>query len=140
MNRGSGARRDSQGTWRVVRLLAAALVLLGTMLVGAGSLAWAQETGLAKVAFIPQWHPQAQFAGYYVAQEKGFYRQHGLELQVLQGGPERPVPEWLSRGLANFGTLFLTDGIEKRARGLELIRSEERRVGKECRSRWSPYH
>ena len=24
--------------------------------------------------------------------------------------------------------------------GLELLRSEERRVGKECRSRWSPYH
>ena len=23
---------------------------------------------------------------------------------------------------------------------LELVRSEERRVGKECRSRWSPYH
>ena len=23
---------------------------------------------------------------------------------------------------------------------LELLRSEERRVGKECRSRWSPYH
>ena len=27
-----------------------------------------------------------------------------------------------------------------RAKGLPLIRSEERRVGKECRSRWSPYH
>ena len=25
-------------------------------------------------------------------------------------------------------------------RGIELTRSEERRVGKECRSRWSPYH
>jgi len=25
-------------------------------------------------------------------------------------------------------------------RVIELIRSEERRVGKECRSRWSPYH
>ena len=24
--------------------------------------------------------------------------------------------------------------------GLEILRSEERRVGKECRSRWSPYH
>ena len=24
--------------------------------------------------------------------------------------------------------------------GLEVLRSEERRVGKECRSRWSPYH
>ena len=25
-------------------------------------------------------------------------------------------------------------------RDVEIIRSEERRVGKECRSRWSPYH
>ena len=24
--------------------------------------------------------------------------------------------------------------------GMKVIRSEERRVGKECRSRWSPYH
>ena len=24
--------------------------------------------------------------------------------------------------------------------GVDMIRSEERRVGKECRSRWSPYH
>ena len=29
----------------------------------------------------------------------------------------------------------LMEGLEK-----ELFRSEERRVGKECRSRWSPYH
>src|SRR2546430_16885163 len=41
-----------------------------------------------------------------------------------------------------------TSGIERRKRGEELalepflrgLRSEERRVGKECRSRWSPYH
>ena len=31
--------------------------------------------------------------------------------------------------------------VARRARGLEMnVRSEERRVGKECRSRWSPYH
>jgi len=28
----------------------------------------------------------------------------------------------------------------KRRGGLRVLRSEERRVGKECRSRWSPYH
>src|SRR5260370_32964830 len=33
----------------------------------------------------------------------------------------------------------LADAAEPRARG-QLARSEERRVGKECRSRWSPYH
>src|SRR5258707_5142390 len=30
--------------------------------------------------------------------------------------------------------------LRRRERGLEENRSEERRVGKECRSRWSPYH
>ena len=36
----------------------------------------------------------------------------------------------------------LLDGIEATSNKLswELCRSEERRVGKECRSRWSPYH
>src|SRR5256885_5248589 len=33
-----------------------------------------------------------------------------------------------------FGTLFAIFGVAA------LVRSEERRVGKECRSRWSPYH
>src|SRR3712207_2497573 len=32
------------------------------------------------------------------------------------------------------------DGVELRCEGADHGRSEERRVGKECRSRWSPYH
>src|SRR2546429_1542632 len=32
------------------------------------------------------------------------------------------------------------DGVADEARELDGQRSEERRVGKECRSRWSPYH
>jgi NitT/TauT family transport system substrate-binding protein len=97
------------------------LVLLAALCGGAGTLSGGQETSLSKVSFIPQWFPQAQFAGYYVAQEKGFYRQHRLEVKILQGGPEKPVPELLAQGRANFGTLFLTDGTKKRARGLKLI-------------------
>ena len=39
------------------------------------------------------------------------------------------------------GVLIMGEsGIGKSEAALELIRSEERRVGKECRSRWSPYH
>ena len=33
---------------------------------------------------------------------------------------------------------FMDKGLLKKA--LTVLRSEERRVGKECRSRWSPYH
>ena len=32
------------------------------------------------------WQPQAQFAGYYVALEKGFYEAHGLDVCILPGG------------------------------------------------------
>ena len=39
-----------------------------------------------------------------------------------------------------FGAPIITkDGVTV-AKEIELDRSEERRVGKECRSRWSPYH
>ena len=37
----------------------------------------ADEKALKRVSFIPQWVPQAQFAGYYVAQEHGLYRKYG---------------------------------------------------------------
>ena len=69
-------------------IFAAALLYAGPL--AAGSAAVAQETRLPQVSFIPQWQPQAQFAGYYVAYEKGFYRERGLDVKILRGGPEWP--------------------------------------------------
>ena len=37
-------------------------------------------------------------------------------------------------------TYSLKPGITNDRHGMMIVRSEERRVGKECRSRWSPYH
>jgi NitT/TauT family transport system substrate-binding protein len=99
----------------------AALVLLGCLLLGGGYPAGAQETGLALVTFLPQWVPQAQFAGYYVAQEKGFYRRRNLDVRIRRGGPEWPTSELLARGRVDFGTMFLANGIEKRAQGNKLV-------------------
>lgn len=36
-----------------------------------------------KVRFMPQWFAQAQFAGYYVAYEKGFYEEEGLDVDII---------------------------------------------------------
>jgi NitT/TauT family transport system substrate-binding protein len=83
--------------------------------------AFAQEGDLTKVSFIPQWVPQAQFAGYYAAYEKGFYRQHGLDLKILRGGPDWPPSAMLAEGRADFGTMLLTTGITKRAQGVKLV-------------------
>jgi NitT/TauT family transport system substrate-binding protein len=91
------------------------VVLLG------GSPTSAQEMNPKKVTFIPQWTPQSQFAGYYVAFEKGFYRRQGLEVTILRGGPDRPCSELLEKGVADFGSLFLSYGIQKHAQGSKLV-------------------
>jgi NitT/TauT family transport system substrate-binding protein len=80
------------------------------------------ETGLKKVVFIPQWVPQAQFAGYYFAAEKGIYRKHGLDVTILSGGPQSPPPlDLLKDGKTDFATLWLSTGIQARAQGLNLV-------------------
>ena len=43
-------------------------------------------------------------------------------------------PEYVSKNWKS------SQGIRLLAMVLAIVRSEERRVGKECRSRWSPYH
>lgn len=50
-----------------------------------------------------KWRHQFQFAGYYAAQIKGYYKQEGLNVSILQGDPQHaPVKQVLS-GKADFG-------------------------------------
>ena len=54
---------------------------------------WPAEALAAdKVRLQLRWLHQFQFAGYYMALEKGFYRQAGLDVQILPGGPQAPKP------------------------------------------------
>ncbi len=81
----------------------------------------ADASPLQRVTFLPQWFPQAQFAGYFVAMEKGFYRNHGLDLILLRGGPGGSPEEAFRQGKADFATLFLAEGIRLRAGGLKIV-------------------
>ncbi len=62
---------------------------------------WAAERSLKKASFIPQWVPQAQFAGYYMAYEKGIYERYGIDLTIIPGGPERSPSDLLEKGEAS---------------------------------------
>jgi NitT/TauT family transport system substrate-binding protein len=79
------------------------------------------EPPLAKVVFLPHWIPQAQFAGFYMAAEKGLYRQHGLEVVILDGGPRKPADKALVSGEATFASHFLSSALKLRDEGLELV-------------------
>ena len=68
-----------------------------------------------------QWSHQAQFAGYYVAQEKGFYREHGIEVTILPGGPGVDPAEYLMRGEVEFASLWLSSALVRSGRGEPLV-------------------
>lgn len=79
------------------------------------------EAPLRKAGFIPLWSPQAQFAGYYVAMEKGIYRRHGIDLTIIPGGPGRSPADFMQDGRADFGVLWLTTALQRRDEGLPLV-------------------
>ncbi|HOW43449.1 MAG TPA: ABC transporter substrate-binding protein [Candidatus Omnitrophota bacterium] len=81
----------------------------------------AEQAQLKKVSFIPLWKPQAQFAGYYVAYEKGLYKAAGLDVTILEGGPENPPEEMLAAGTADFGVMWLSPALRRRAEGMKIV-------------------
>ena len=76
---------------------------------------------LKKAVFIPQWVPQAQFAGYYFAKERGIYSKHGIDLEIISGGPGRQSSDYLKDGKVDFATLWLSSGIQMRDEGVKVI-------------------
>ncbi len=79
------------------------------------------QTAVQNASFVPQWSPQAQFAGYYVAYEKGIYRQRGINLNLLAGGPDTAPFDMFRQGRADFGTAWLSTAMQQRSQGLKVI-------------------
>jgi NitT/TauT family transport system substrate-binding protein len=73
------------------------------------------------VRIMMQWLPQAQFAGYYMAVEKGFYRERGVDVEIVHAGPTVSAAQALRDGKTEFVTLFLASAIRERASGLPLV-------------------
>lgn len=76
---------------------------------------------LLPMTFLPHWLPQAQFAGYYMAYEKGFYRKHGIDLTILRGGPGFPPAEMLSKRKTDATSMFLSEALQQYDRQVKLI-------------------
>jgi len=111
--------RQRQNASSRVELRGASLALL--LLLPWRLLAAETDAGLRRVTFLPHWIPQAQFAGCYLAVERGFYRQQGLDVGVLEGGPRRHVESLLASGEATFASHFLSAGLKLRDKGVPLV-------------------
>lgn len=79
----------------------------------------AQE--LHKIIFSPQWIPQAQFAGYYIAIEKGFYTEVGLDVEVVNPGTSITSLSRLKNGDADVISTQLLQAMVAKDEGLDLV-------------------
>jgi NitT/TauT family transport system substrate-binding protein len=86
-----------------------------------GSLARGQDQSLKQVSLVTLWVPQAQFAGYYVAKQKGIYKKYGLDVLIIDGTPERAPVKLLEDKLTQFGVVWLSSAIEKRSQGAHIV-------------------
>jgi len=68
-----------------------------------------------------QWVTQAQFAGYYVALDKGFYEEEGLDVTVLAGGPDIAPPQVLAGGGADAMLNWMPSALAAREKGLPVV-------------------
>jgi NitT/TauT family transport system substrate-binding protein len=106
-------------------LLIGAAVLCAAAALGAGLWAGARRADASvpadRVRLVLQWSPQAQFAGYYLALERGFYRERGLDVEIIPGGPAVDSLAYLTEGKAEFATAFLSGAITAADDGADIV-------------------
>lgn len=74
-----------------------------------------------KVTLQLKWVTQAQFAGYYVAQEKGFYDEVGLDVTINPGGPDISPPQIMAGGGADVIIDWMPSALASREKGVALV-------------------
>jgi NitT/TauT family transport system substrate-binding protein len=83
-----------------------------------GSKAQAQDE---TIVFTPQWTAQAQFAGYYVAEAKGFYREAGVKVKIEHPSATQPAMSRLRKNECQATTLQLCQAMEIIDDGIPLV-------------------
>ncbi len=68
-----------------------------------------------------KWVTQAQFAGYYVAQDQGFYEEEDLNVTINPGGPDIAPPQVLAGGGADVIVEWMPAALAAREAGLPLV-------------------
>jgi NitT/TauT family transport system substrate-binding protein len=98
---------------RKISTVATGLVIAG-LLVGSAQAA-------DKVTLQLKWVTQAQFAGYYVAKAKGFYKDADLDVTINPGGPDVAPSQVIAGGGADVIIDWMPSALASREKGVPLV-------------------
>jgi len=93
------------------------------ILAGAAVLALSSLSAQAadKLTLQLKWVTQAQFAGYYVAKDKGFYKDENLDVTIKAGGPDVAPPQVIAGGGADVVVDWMPSALATREKGIALV-------------------
>lgn len=74
-----------------------------------------------QIVLTPQWAAQSQFAGYYVAQEMGFYKEAGVDVVIEHATTSEKAINRLLSGKSNAITMMLFDAMYQIEHGAEIV-------------------
>ncbi len=105
---------------RFIGLALAVAAVAGLTFVSLGSARLAAAKA-DKVTIQLKWVAQSQFAGYYAAAAKGYYKQFGLDVTIKPGGPDITPEQVVASGQAEFGIDWLPSLLATRDKGGDLV-------------------
>ena len=91
--------------------------LIAGAMMAAGTIAQAAD----EVTLQLKWVTQAQFAGYYVAKDKGFYEEENLDVTIKPGGPDIAPTQVIAGGGADVTVEWMPAALAAREKGLPLV-------------------
>jgi NitT/TauT family transport system substrate-binding protein len=97
----------------------AAIALVATACSGGASSS--ASAALTPVKFQLKWVAQTQFAGYYAALDQNYYKDAGLDVTLLLGGPNINEVQIVATGGADMGTTWLPSMLQSREGGTDLV-------------------
>jgi NitT/TauT family transport system substrate-binding protein len=75
---------------------------------------------LTKVKLQLQWFTQAQFGGYFAAVDQGFYKDVGLDVQIVEGGTDIVPQTQLAQGKADYAIAWVPKALQSREQGAAI--------------------
>jgi NitT/TauT family transport system substrate-binding protein len=92
-----------------------------TTVAGKAATSAAAPKTTTKVKLQLQWFKQAQFAGYMAAVDQGFYKNAGLDVEIIEGGVDIVPQKVLGDGGADFAISWVPKALQSREGGIDIV-------------------